>query len=312
MNRVVLGIDTSNYKTSVALADEQDNILCNLQEYLEVKKGERGLRQSVALFQHVNKLPALLEQAFSALAAGDKICAVAVSEKPRPVEGSYMPVFNAGVCAARTVAAALGVPCFRFSHQEGHVEAVRRKSRLRDSKRLISFHFSGGTTEALLVEGDKISIIGGSKDIAFGQVLDRIGVAMGMDFPCGQQMDEIARKTVLQGENILPQIKCSDGMINLSGIETKGQRSIGKVSDDQLCAMVLQRVGQAVCAMTKQLCAAYGTDDVLFAGGVSASSTLRAYLQEHLRDVNFCFGDPALSADNAVGTAFLGGKKLWD
>ena len=312
---LLLGIDTSNYKTSVALVDAEGNIICNYQEFLEVKKGERGLRQSNALFQHVMKLPELIESAMAQVEL-ENIKAIAVSNKPRPVEGSYMPVFNAGVSAARTCGAALQIPVRYFSHQEGHIEAVKFYSPMSQEQKLICFHFSGGTSEALLVEElddgkMDIEIIGGSKDLAFGQVLDRLGVALGMEFPSGQEMDEIACKTTLPKRNILSKIKCQDGYLNLSGIETQCQRGIGTVTDAELIVMTFHRLAEAIATMTRQLAEQYGIRKFLFAGGVSSSQYIRTYLQEQLSDLDICFGDPKLSTDNAVGIALLGGKKLW-
>ena len=60
--RYILGIDTSNYKTSVAVTDENQSIICDVRKFLEVKQGEKGLRQSDALFQHVKNLPVLMEE----------------------------------------------------------------------------------------------------------------------------------------------------------------------------------------------------------------------------------------------------------
>ena len=311
---LVLGIDTSNYKTSVSLVDTDGNIICNYQEFLEVKKGERGLRQSNALFQHVIKLPKLIEAAMSHVDPKD-VVGIAVSDRPRPVEGSYMPVFHAGVATARTLGAALQVPVEYFSHQEGHIEAVRYDSPMKTEEKLICFHFSGGTSEALMVEEKKdaamkIDIVGGSKDLAFGQVLDRLGVALGMNFPSGREMDETACKTALQKQTILlPKIKCVDGYINLSGLETKCQRSIGAVSDEQLIAMTFYRLAEAMETMCRQLADQYRVKKFLFAGGVSSSQYIRAYLRTQLTDFEICFGDPKLSTDNAVGIALLGGKK---
>jgi len=311
-NSVLLGIDTSNYKTSVAMTDTEGNIICNYQEFLEVKKGERGLRQSNALFQHVMKLPELIEKAMAHVDP-ESIVSVAVSDKPRPVEGSYMPVFNAGVSTARVIGASLHLPVQHYSHQEGHIEAVRFYSPMRTERTLICFHFSGGTSEALLVEEQsdarlQIERIGGSKDLAFGQVLDRLGVVLGMSFPSGHEMDEIACRTTMETPNILPKIKCQDGYINLSGIETKCQRSIGTVSDDQLILMTFQRLAEAIETMTIQLAHKYKIKKFLFAGGVSSSQYIRTYLRSRLTDLEICFGDPALSTDNAVGIALLGGK----
>lgn len=86
----------------------------------------------------------------------ENICAVAVSERPRPVEGSYMPVFRAGVSVAESIAAALRVPVYRYSHQEGHIAAVC--GALDESVRTVSFHLSGGTGEILATQGCRRSV----------------------------------------------------------------------------------------------------------------------------------------------------------
>ena len=118
----VLALDTSNYTTSVAVVDRSECILLDQREILKVKQGERGLRQSHALFQHMQNLPILLERCFQTFPASE-IAAVAVSDKPRQVEGSYMPVFTAGLSFGKTLAAGLEVPLFRISQQEGQLAA---------------------------------------------------------------------------------------------------------------------------------------------------------------------------------------------
>ena len=317
MRKISFGIDTSNYKTSVAMIDQHGEILCNLQRYLTVKEGERGLRQSTALFQHVGNLPELLEAAFSELqnirnTEAAEIACVSVSEKPRPVEGSYMPCFQAGVSTARSLAAALGVPCHKFSHQEGHIEAACCSATMEPKDRFISFHFSGGTTEALLVDHGQMRIVGGTKDIAFGQVLDRIGVSLGMEFPCGAQLDALAAQYPQHSKgNILPKIKCLDGFINLSGIETSCQRVIGQQETVVLVSMLFQRLADAICQMCIVLAETYHVDTFLFAGGVSASKVIGAALKNQLKTLHLYFGAPVLCTDNAVGIALLGGKKQW-
>ena len=73
---------------------------------------------------------------------------------------------------------------------------------------------------------------------------------------------------------------------------------------DRLCCSVKK--------MTLQLCKKYQISDFIFAGGVSASQYLRRYMKESLPDkINLVMGDPGLSTDNAVGTALLGGNKIW-
>ena len=142
----VLGIDTSCYTTSVALVE--DGRIAQERRLLSVAQGERGLRQSSALFQHVERLPELLEALFAhSPGCVDGVC---VSTRPRDAEGSYMPVFKAGECAARAIAAAQGVPLVETSHQQGHIRAALVDSGCGEAE-FVALHLSGGTTEAVFV-----------------------------------------------------------------------------------------------------------------------------------------------------------------
>ena len=306
-----LGIDTSNYKTSAAVVNETGEILCNHQQLLKVKQGERGLRQSEALFQHVQNLPAVMEAVFAQEGIRERIGCISVSTRPRPLEGSYMPVFTAGQGYARSLAAALGVPLYEVSHQEGHIEAIRHYSELKDANPLICFHFSGGTTEAILVDGSKSEIVGGSRDLAYGQVLDRIGVAMGMAFPAGEAMDRIAENG-RKHPSIFTKIKVQDGYVNLSGIETQGQRMFADYPQEEVLDDLFEKLSASVLEMTLQLSEKYNIKNFIYAGGVSCSQYMRQYLMNRLTGkLNIAFGRSELSSDNAVGVALLGGKHIW-
>ena len=306
-----LGIDTSNYKTSAAVVNETGEILFNHQQLLKVKQGERGLRQSEALFQHVQNLPAVMEAVFAQEGIRERIGCISVSTRPRPLEGSYMPVFTAGQGYARSLAAALGVPLYEVSHQEGHIEAIRHYSELKDANPLICFHFSGGTTQAILVDGSKSEIVGGSRDLAYGQVLDRIGVAMGMAFPAGEAMDRIAENG-RKHPSIFTKIKVQDGYVNLSGIETQGQRMFADYPQEEVLDDLFEKLSASVLEMTLQLSEKYNIKNFIYAGGVSCSQYMRQYLMNRLTGkLNIAFGRSELSSDNAVGVALLGGKHIW-
>ncbi len=314
--RYILGIDTSNYKTSIALTDEM-GIVCDLRRFLTVKQGTRGLRQSEALFQHVKNLPEL----FGEMRGGyrDSIAAVSYSERPRPVEGSYMPCFLAGKSFAESLASVLGVPALGYSHQEGHIEAVRHSSGIPLNREFIACHFSGGTCEVMRVEQKKVTensafdleMVGGSRDISFGQLLDRTGVAAGLDFPCGEEMDQIAIETETD-ENILSSIKVKDGWVNLSGIETQIMRNMESISRDKLFREVFQKTADAMAVMLRQAAEITDLKDILLSGGVASSRFIRDSLRVQLAELNLYFDGSDLSSDNAVGTAFLGGRYLWD
>jgi len=119
---VHIGIDTSNYTTSLAHFDPITNECSNYGKLLPVEQGSLGLRQSDAVFAHLKAIPAL-SQALAETLPRD-IASICVSVKPRPCEGSYMPCFVAGQALSQAMAAVLNVPCYETSHQEGHLAAV--------------------------------------------------------------------------------------------------------------------------------------------------------------------------------------------
>ena len=319
MNKLYLGIDTSNYRTSVAAVDSEGNVLTQKAVLLDVPEGKRGLRQSEAFFMHSNRLPGYIEEIFG---SADPACirAVGVSERPRRIEGSYMPCFLAGVNAAREIAAALKVPVYCFSHQEGHAAAVMESDGNTPGPNTLFFHLSGGTTEALLCspdyEGYRMDIVGGTRDISAGQLLDRFGVALGMPFPSGRYLDDMAYE-VLEKEDfdtkklpktgVLPKIKCEKGYFNLSGAETRLMRYAADPEDvpaADVTAELFASVSGLLINTAHYLSDRYCAKNIYMAGGVASSRTFRAIAQRS-SSADIRFGDPELSGDNAVGTALL-------
>ena len=316
-NRFILGIDTSNYKTSIAVTDKQLNIICDLRRFLRVKQGERGLRQSDALFQHIKNLPELIEE--MGISGGCRFEAIAYSSKPRPAEGSYMPVFLAGESFARSLASVMGIPALAFSHQEGHIEAINSFSGLRSRKQILACHFSGGTSELLKAadnsRGYDIEIIGGSRDIAFGQVIDRAGVLMGMSFPSGEEMDKAAMNAAASSKLLTP-IKVRDAWLNLSGTDTQMKRIITDgMYEDRECLIreLFEKTADAMVRMAAQGSEKTGIRDIIMAGGVTSSSFIRRRVSDALNamNINAEFDDRGLAQDNAVGIAILGGRRIW-
>ena len=146
-----LGIDTSNYTTSVALYDDNEKKIIQHKKLLPVRNGEKGLRQSDAVFHHTVQLPEVLEQLYAS--CDSEISAVGVSTKPRDVEGSYMPCFLVGKNAATAVSLTNKINLHQFSHQSGHIMSALYSCERRElvENEFIAFHLSGGTTEAVLV-----------------------------------------------------------------------------------------------------------------------------------------------------------------
>ena len=299
----VLGIDTSNYTTSVALTDRNGQILADARRLLPVKEGARGIRQSEAHFLHIQALPELIKEAFSQ--GFFQVRGTAASSRPRPVDGSYMPVFTAGTAIGSSIALAMDIPYLEFSHQEGHLEAVKRYSDFRDEKELIGLHLSGGTCEILQVRSGEISIIGGSRDISFGQLVDRYGVALGLPFPAGAALEAVAEKE--PPSSCLTNIKTQGLWFNLSGTENQLMTNLGK---EGLAAELFEKISSLLIRVLKDARKETGIKGILSSGGVSENRIIRQRLQSEFGD-GIAFGKPGLSSDNAVGISLLGGKALW-
>ena len=109
---MILGIDTSNYTTSVALVDDDGKILKDCRQVLPVKKGHRGLRQSEALFEHVRNLPELMHTVIGDQPIKNALKAIGVSVAPRPIRDSYISVFRAGTGIAKILSDAIQVPYY--------------------------------------------------------------------------------------------------------------------------------------------------------------------------------------------------------
>lgn len=303
-----LGVDTSNYTTSVALFDEKSCTVKQAKKLLDVKSGHRGLRQSEAVFSHTKQLPELFKALFS---QKNDITAVCASTQPRLCEDSYMPCFLVGKTAAECVSLSCGVNFYTTSHQHGHILAALYgcgKLELIDEP-FIAFHISGGTTEAIMVTPDKDNIIdcrliASSSDLKAGQAIDRVGVMLGMNFPCGKELDELSKKSD-KNYRIKPSVKGTD--CSLSGVENKCKKMLsdGEKSED-IALFCLEYITASVEQMTRSILNEYGNLPVLYAGGVTSNSLLRKRIKEQFGGL---FPPPEYSCDNAVGVAIAGWLK---
>ncbi|MEF2836747.1 MAG: DNA-binding protein [Oscillospiraceae bacterium] len=300
----VIGIDTSNYTTSIAFFDGDGDGGENCSRLLPVKQGELGLRQSDAVFSHIKSLPELSGRLFSHVRK-DEITAIGVSTRPRAVEGSYMPCFMVGYSHAKMLSDLLSVPLVEVSHQQGHVAASlwsAQRLDLMDQPHL-AWHLSGGTTELLLVEPEGKNVIctkiGGTTDISAGQLIDRTGQLLQLPFPSGKHLDALSKGAVLRD---VFKVKCSNMEFSLSGVQNKVQQFHGQHEiASETAAYALRCVAKAVYQATEQALKAYPGLPVVFSGGVASNSLLR----EVVAPLKPVFAQPQFSTDNAMGTAVL-------
>ena len=314
--RVTLGFDTSCYTTSAAAVNEHGEVVAASRMLLPVKQGERGLRQSEAVFAHVRQMPMVMEELRKQLDGQNaEIVAVCASAAPRDEEDSYMPVFNVGTGHAKVIADVLGVPLYETSHQQGHVAAglIGHKQ---PEDTFVALHLSGGTTELLSCENGKLTLLGGCADLHAGQVVDRVGVAMSLPFPAGPHLGKLAMRYEGKVESLLPVSMEKDGLTcHLSGVETRAQQWIkeGKMCHDQIAAEVFDVLARTVARLLTGACQKAKAKKALVVGGVASSTLLREQLRRRLAkqrvQMEVLFGQPQYSADNAAGVAAIGMRK---
>ena len=295
-----IGFDTSNYTTSVAVFDGERMI--NKRKLLNVKSGERGLRQSDAVFQHTVNMPELINDVDI---SDKKISAVAVSTRPRNIEGSYMPCFLVGINNAVTVSRFADAQIYKTSHQVGHILAglysINRLDLINEP--FIAFHISGGTTEALLVRPDSneiitAEIIAQSSDLKAGQAIDRAGVMMELTFPCGRELDRLSLMSSKE-YSVKPSMNGLD--CSLSGVENKAKSMFenGECREN-ISKFVLTYIANSIDEMTQRIIKKYGEIPVMFVGGVMSNTLIR---EKITKKYNAYFAEPDLSCDNACGIA---------
>ena len=308
MTNCFIGIDTSNYTTSAAVCTEMGEVVANFKIPLPVKFGECGLRQSDAVFAHVKNLPEIMQRLKSFLRDVYHPMAIGVSARPREADGSYMPCFLSGVAAAEAFAAGLDIPLLQFSHQDGHIMAAAYSAGVEReilNSRFAAFHVSGGTTEVLIAEpkryGFSVTLEAQTRDINAGQAVDRVGVMLGLQFPCGKELESLALKNTKKIPK--PRICVRDGCCNLSGLQNLAQKLWEESADAPLvAAYTLEFVGATLAEMTAQLDQKNPGLPIIYAGGVMSNRRLQAVLSKR---PNTYFAEPQFSSDNAAGISLL-------
>lgn len=305
-----LGIDTSNYTTSIAIVDN-DGIVCDDRVLIKVKHGEKGIRQSDAFFQHIQTIKRWSETRLSRYA--DNLKSVAVSVRPRDVKQSYMPVFTAGQTIALTIANALGIPLYQLSHQTGHLYAANYSRQI--TAPFVFLHLSGGTSECHLVAGDwfeQLTLISATADISFGQLVDRVGVYCQLLFPCGAQMERLAKP--YDKIQRVPKFTVGE-TYNLSGYENHFKKLIDQsLPHAQVYSMLFDFIADTLQQIIHYTVKQTGVQTMLLAGGVASNQLIKQRLEHYFdqTEIELHFADAHLATDNAVGVAYYASLRYCD
>lgn len=300
-----LGIDTSNYTTSVAIYDDENNSVISQRKLLPVKEGEKGIRQSDAVFHHTVQLPQLINDLTNSFKG--EISSVGVSIKPCNADDSYMPCFLSGIAVAESITSLFNIPLYKFSHQDGHIAAALYSANKLDliEKEFFAFHISGGTSQVLKVKPDnkyfKTEIISDTLDLKAGQAIDRVGIMLGLRFPCGPELEKIALNSNLNLKN--EKVFRRDGKFSLSGVENKCRKMFDDgESPENIAFYCINYIRSALDDTVNEIIDKYGKLPLIFSGGVMSNSIIRS---DFISRYDAHFAEPQYSSDNACGIAIL-------
>ena len=306
---LVLGLDTSNYATSLAVLDSAEmRLVCDVKRFLPVREGQLGLRQSDAVFHHTQALPQLLEE-IGAQVDLRAVGAIGVSGRPRPVEGSYMPCFTTGVTFAQGMSAIHGIPLIKTTHQQGHIASALFACGEPElfEKDVLVFHVSGGTTDLLLCHGTQVlAQLGTSSDLYAGQAVDRIGVRLGFAFPAGVEVSRLAEACE---EEMTPKVSVKGCTCSLSGLENQCVKLLEQgYSPEYAAKYCLLAVARTLEKMMLAALKEHPKLPVVFAGGVMSSRVVRGYMQKKHPWVRFV--DGKFASDNAIGVSVIAAREV--
>ncbi len=301
-DRLILAIETSCDETSVAVLRGEAELLSNVIAS-QVASHQRfgGVVPEVASRHHVEVITACIEEALlAAQVMAEDLSAVAVTYGPGLVGALLV-----GISAAKAFAWAHGLPLIPVNHMAGHLMAARAAKELEFP--LLALLVSGGHTELVYVsEAGDYKIVGETRDDAVGEAYDKVGRVMGLPYPAGRVIDELAH----QGEDIYnfprAMIKEDNLEFSFSGLKSafinlyhNAQQKGESLSNEDLAASFQACVIDILMAKTKKALAAYPVKTLVVAGGVAANQGLRERLAAEITDVDVIIPPLRLCGDNA-------------
>ena len=301
-NRYLLAIESSCDETSVAVLKNDKELLSNIiASQVESHKRFGGVVPEVASRHHVEVITLCMEDALkeAGIVAQD-LDAVAVTYGPGLVGALLV-----GLSAAKAFAWAHGLPLIPVNHMAGHLMAAREVQEL--TYPLMALLVSGGHTELVYVpEAGVYQIIGETRDDAVGEAYDKVGRVMGLAYPAGREIDQLAH----QGEDVYhfprAMIKEDNLEFSFSGLKSafinlhhNAQQKGEELVLEDLCASFQAAVMDILLVKTKKSLEKYPVKSLVVAGGVAANQGLRERLAEEIRDVEVIIPPLRLCGDNA-------------
>ena len=309
----VLGIETSCDETSAAVVEDGVHMLSNvIASQVDLHQKYGGVVPEVASRRHVELLiPTIQESLDQAGCAMDDIGAVAVINRP-----GLIGALIVGVAAAKAIALARRLPIVGVHHLEAHIYA----NFLADGEPRFPFVcliVSGGHSDIVYATGHgEYEVMARTRDDAAGECFDKCARAMGLGYPGGPIVDELAHGGDLAAVHF-PRAKVGDSLdFSFSGLKTAVIRYVQKSGNaarvEDTAAALQEAIVDVLVENTLRAAEMKRASQILLAGGVAANSRLRAEMERRAsaRGIGVRYPPPILCTDNAAMTAGAGYFRL--
>lgn len=309
---IVLGVETSCDETAVAIVKDGKEILSDA-VYTQINIHEKygGVVPEVASRKHVQKFIAVFDEALKKANLTPKdIDLVAVTTHPGLI-GSLL----VGINAARSFALAHGIKCIDVNHLTGHIYANYIESDFEFP--VLALVVSGGHTELILMkEHYDFTILGQTLDDAVGEAYDKVGRVMGLPYPGGVRVDNLAQTGKHTYDLPLVYLGNNDYNFSFSGIKSAVLNVINQanmkgeeINVADLCCSFQESVVKVLVDKTIKAAKEYNVKHIIMAGGVAANKGLRKTMTEEvskLEGVKLTYPSLKYCTDNAVMIAVSG------
>jgi N6-L-threonylcarbamoyladenine synthase len=311
LRKIILGIETSCDDTSVCIMEVtssgQKILSLNSynQDFLLSKWG--GVVPELAARSHVKAIPPLLEVSFrEAGVKAEEIDEIAVTTHPGLI-GSLLT----GINLAKTFALVLEIPVVPVNHLFAHLEAIHITEKV--SYPYLGLLVSGGHTVFFWVTGpNKMDVIGNTLDDAAGEAFDKGGKILGVGYPAGKIIDDIAKNGDATKYSFpISYMRDRPGKMSYSGLKTSLKVRLEKMTREEiqtelphLCAAYQEAIVQTLRIKAEEIIEKILNlkvknfeTPIVVGGGVACNSRLRAVMQKHFKNVHFV--SPPFCTDNA-------------
>jgi len=299
---LILGIETSCDDTSTCLLTGDGEILAwNTFSQEEILKKWGGIVPEIASRNHLAKLVPLMEELFLKAGKDPKdLDLIGVTTHP----GLLGPLLT-GLNAAKTLSLLFEVPIVAVNHLYAHLEAIHLDKEI--SYPYLGMVVSGGHSLFMKVNSPlDFEILGSTIDDAAGEAFDKGAKLLGLGYPGGKIIDDLAKEgDPLKYEFPIGLKSSGDANLSFSGVKTSLRNFISTHEDQKdlndICASYQHAIVSALELKLRYALKKAGKMPIVVGGGVACNSYLRKVLGEKYIDVHFV--PPKFCTDNGAMVA---------